>query len=81
MTATDKHREIARKLAINLNSYASRDDIAAIADALSTAHREGFEEGMKRAAEIAAHLNGWGSRDGTAEHIAKVILSEAERTA
>ena len=31
---------------------------------------------IERNAEIAEHLNGWGSRDGTAEHIAKVIRAQ-----
>lgn len=54
MTPTEKHRETARKLAINLNSFASRADIDAIATALANAEREG----MKRAAEIARGSSG-----------------------
>lgn len=73
MTAPPEKHMLAASALRNAVQWQSNGSIETIAQALANAEREG----MKRAAEIAIHLNGWGNRDGTAEHIAKVILSEA----
>lgn len=37
------------------------------------AERDARNAALEEAASVAEHLNGWGPRDGTAEHIAKCI--------
>lgn len=87
MSATDQFMEKANEIVLAHIDDVDREPnklAAAIERALSTAHREGFEEGMKRAAEIADSI-GSSSKSmiipATASVIRDAIRSEAERTA
>lgn len=60
------------------------DAVEVLTLALSAAHREGFEEGMKRAVNIYAEARTWDYFGSAEEAILDELLppaSEAERTA